>query len=235
MNLLLAGISHKTSPLEVRERFAVSDKQVPAALRRLQAEPEIEEAVILSTCNRAELVFKVYEHQDGMAGLRRFLDSFLGLHYDELAHCFYVHHDYEAVRHLFRVASGLDSMVVGEPQVFGQVKQAYALSKQAKTCGSVLESVFHQVFSVAKRVRTETRVTEAAVSLNSAAALELAEQGFGSLRGKTVLIVGAGQMGDPAGPLSCARRSPRKAVPGYLLPEVRPLSHACSISAGDWL
>src|SRR5208282_2132679 len=112
-------------------------------------------------------------------------------------HCFYVHREDEALRHLFRVASGLDSMIVGEPQVLGQVKQAYFLAKEAETCGNALESIFQSVFNTAKRVRTETRVAEAPVSVSSAA-VELAEQAFGGLQDKTVMIVGAGQMGELA-------------------------------------
>jgi glutamyl-tRNA reductase len=195
MNLLLVGISHRTSPLEVRERFGLSEARIPEALQRLLAEPEIEEALIISTCNRVEFVLKAYEDQDGMAGFRRFLESYYGLRYDEFG--FYVHTDYEAVRHLCRVASGLDSMVVGEPQVLGQLKQAYALAKAAEACGSVLDAVFHRVFSVAKRVRTETRVAEAPLSVSSAA-VEMAEQALGDLRGRAVLIIGAGQMGELA-------------------------------------
>ena len=111
--------------------------------------------------------------------------------------CFYVHREEEAVRHLFRVAAGLDSLIVGEPQVLGQVKQAYFLAKEAETCGNALESVFHRVFNTAKRVRTETHVAEAPVSVSSAA-VELAEQAFGGLQDKTVMIIGAGQMGELA-------------------------------------
>src|SRR6266568_8804760 len=138
MNLLLVGISHKNSPLEVRERFAVPQGRLPEALRMLQTEPEFEEAVIVSTCHRVEFVLSVCEEQDGMAGLRRFMESFYGLRYDDFAHSFYVYRDLEAVRHLFRVASGLDSMVVGEPQVLGQVKQAYIAATEAESCGGVL-------------------------------------------------------------------------------------------------
>jgi len=197
MNLILAGVSHKTSPLEVRERFGLSEELIPAALRRLQAEPEIEEVAVISTCNRVEFIVQSYEGQDGFGALRRFLESSLGVPYDDYAHCFYVHRDYEAVHHLFRVASGLDSMVVGEPQVLGQVKRAFSLAQEAETCGSVLESIFTRVFYVAKRVRTETRVAEAPVSVSSAA-VELAEKSFGDLRAKTVMIIGAGQMGELA-------------------------------------
>jgi glutamyl-tRNA reductase len=197
MDLMLAGISHKTAPLEVRERFAISERRVPEALRRLQAEPDIEEALILSTCNRVEFVLKVRRGHDGREALRRFGGSFYGLQYDEFASCSYVYEDFDALRHLFRVASGLDSMVVGEPQVLGQVKRAYALAKEAEAVGGVLGAVFHRVFNVAKRVRTETHVAEAPVSVSSAA-VDLAERVLGDLQGKTVMIVGAGQMGELA-------------------------------------
>jgi glutamyl-tRNA reductase len=197
MNLVLAGISHKTAPLEVRERFAISEKRLPEALRKLRQETEVEEALILSTCNRVEFVLRVREGGEGTEALRRFISSFYGLRYDEFQYCFYVHQGLEAVRHLFRVSAGLDSLVVGEPQVLGQVKQAYAQAKEAGSAGSLLDAVFQRVFAVAKRVRSETRVGEMAVSVSSAA-VELAEQVFGDLWGKTVMIIGAGQMGELA-------------------------------------
>jgi glutamyl-tRNA reductase len=197
MNLILAGVSHKTSPLEVREKFALSEERIPGALRALHAEPEVEEAAIISTCNRVEFVVQSYEGQDGLEALRRFLESALEIRFDDYAHCFYVHRDYEAVRHLFRVASGLDSMVIGEPQILGQVKRAHSLAQEAETCGSVLEPVFNRVFFVAKRVRTETRVAESHVSVSSAA-VEMAEKAYGDLRQRSVMIIGAGQMGELA-------------------------------------
>ena len=197
MNLILIGVSHKTSPLELRERFSLSEAQIPGALHQLHAEPEIEEAMIISTCNRVEFVLKPHGKRDGMAGFRRFVETYYGLPYDDFAHSFYVHRDYEAVRHLFRVASGLDSMVVGEPQVLGQVKRAYFLAKEFDACGNSLEAVFKPVFSVAKRIRTETRVAEAPVSISSTA-VDLVEHAFGGLHGKTVMIIGSGQMGELA-------------------------------------
>jgi glutamyl-tRNA reductase len=144
-----------------------------------------------------EVVLVPFEAEDGMAGFRRFAETFYGIRFDEFAPYFYVHREQEAVRHLFRVAAGLDSLIVGEPQVLGQVKQAYSLAKAAETCGNTLEAVFHRVFNTAKRVRTETHVAEAAVSVSSAA-VELAEKTFGGLQGKTVMILGAGQMGELA-------------------------------------
>jgi len=123
MNLMLAGLSHKTASVEVRERFAISERRIPEALTKLRAEAEIQEALILSTCNRVEFVVRVREDCDGLEALRRFAGSFYGPAYNEHAPFFYVYYDYEALRHLFRVASGLDSMVVGEPQVLGQVSR----------------------------------------------------------------------------------------------------------------
>jgi glutamyl-tRNA reductase len=197
MNLIVVGISHKTAPLELRERFALSEQMIPQALRRLQSEPEIEEGVIISTCNRVEFVLVASEKRDGMAGFRRFVESLYGINFDEFVHCFHIYREDEALRHLFRVASGVDSLVVGEPQVLGQVKKAFLIAKEADTCGNALEPVFHRVFNTAKRVRTETHVAEAPVSISSAA-VELAEQAFGGLRDKTAMIIGAGQMGELA-------------------------------------
>jgi len=197
MNLLLIGVSHKSAPVEVRERFALSERRTSEALRKLVAEPEFEEALILSTCNRVEFVLKVRGEMDAMAGLRRFFLSLYGLHYDDLAHYFYVFRDYEAARHLFRVAAGLDSMLVGEPQVLGQVKRAYFLAKEAEAAAGVLDAVLHRAFSVAKRVRTETSIGQAPVSISSAA-VDLAEKALGSLESKSVMILGSGQMGELA-------------------------------------
>jgi len=197
MNLVVVGISHKKAPLELRERFALNERIIPEVLLRLQTEPEIEEAVIISTCNRVEFVLSAFEKQDGMAAFRRFAESFYRVRFDDFTHCFYIHRDEEALRHLFQVASGLDSLIVGEPQVLGQVKQAYFLAKQAETCGNALEQVFQSVFNTAKRVRTETHVAEAPVSISSAA-VEMAERAFGGLQNKTVMIIGAGQMGELA-------------------------------------
>lgn len=197
MNVFLLGTSHKTAPVEVRERFAISEARIPEALGQLQAEPGIEEAIILSTCNRAEFIHACRDGADGIEAARRFVAAFFGLGIDEFAHCFYSHRDDAAVRHIFRVAAGLDSMVVGEPQVLGQVKKAFSLAKVAGTIGGVLEAVFQRAFTGAKRIRTETRIAEAPVSVSSAA-VELAEKVLGSLDDKTVLIIGAGQMGELA-------------------------------------
>ena len=197
MNLLLAGMSHKTAPLEVRERFAISERQLPEALARLKADPDFEEALIISTCNRVEFIVAVRDKAEGMDGLRRFVASYFGSRLDDFSPCFYVHHGYEAVRHMFRVAAGIDSLVLGEPQVLGQVKKACAVAREEGAVGGILGSVLDRVLSVAMRVRTETSIGEAPVSISSAA-VALAEQALGDLHARTVLIIGAGQMGELA-------------------------------------
>ncbi len=197
MSILLVGVSHKTAPLEIRERFAVSESRIPQALDRLISHPSVEEAVVISTCHRVEIVLEVRDDTGGMNAVRQFFKLSARLSFDEYVHCFYVHRQYEAVRHLFRVASGLDSMVTGEPQVLGQVKKAYSVAKETGATGGVLDAVFNRVFSAAKRVRTGTRVAEAAVSVSSAA-VEHAERVCGGLQGKAVMIIGAGQMGELA-------------------------------------
>ena len=224
MNLLLVGVSHKTAPLEVRERFAIPERRIPDALRALRNDPGVAEALILSTCNRVEFILVLQEGAEGWEVFRRFTRTFFGLNYDEFAQGFYSHRDYEAVRHLFRVASGLDSLVVGEPQVLGQVKQAYSLAKESEAAGSALDAVFHRVFNVAKRVRAETQVAEASVSVSSAA-VDLAEQVFGDLRGKTVMIIGAGQMGELA-----ARHLVSKGATTVLVSN-RTYDHAVALAA----
>jgi glutamyl-tRNA reductase len=197
MNLLLLGISHKTAPLEIRERFAVPEARIPEALRQLRADPVVEEALVISTCNRVEFVVRARDGEDGTASLRHFVSSFFSISWDDFSSAFFLLRDDEVVSHLFRVASGLESMVIGEPQILGQIKQAYALASEAGTTGTLLDSLLHRVFIAAKRVRTETSVAELPVSVSSAA-VELAEQALGDLHAKTVMIIGAGHMGELA-------------------------------------
>jgi glutamyl-tRNA reductase len=203
MNLFLLGISHKTAPLDVRERFAIPELRIPDALRQLTADPSVEEALVISTCNRVEFVVRTREGDDGREALRQFVNSFFSLSWDDFPSGFFLLRDYEAVSHLFRVASGLESMVIGEPQILGQIKRAYALACEAGATGSLLNGLFHRAFNAAKRVRTETSVAESPVSVSSAA-VELAEQALGDLHDKTVMIIGAGQMGELAARLVLA-------------------------------
>jgi glutamyl-tRNA reductase len=192
MKFMLIGVNHKTAPVEVRERFAIPESQLPQAIQRLAQYPGIEEGLIFSTCNRVEFLART---RNGSADLRGFLRDLYAA--DIASEHLYEREDDAAVRHLFRVAASLDSMVVGEPQILGQVKEAYATARAVGAVHSQLDALVTRAFSVAKRVRTETAIGGAAVSVASVA-VELAQKIFGSLEGKTVLLVGAGKMSELA-------------------------------------
>jgi glutamyl-tRNA reductase len=194
MTIALLGVNHKTAPLDLRERIAISREALPDVTRALAAMPGITECMILSTCNRVEVLAAV-DSPD--ADLKEFLCKHFGLEPGLLAQHVYEHHDQQAVRHLFRVASSLDSMVVGEPQILGQVKDAFASAREAGTVGGQLEYLLQSAFSTAKKVRTETEIGSSSVSIASVA-VELARKIFGSLHGRTVFLVGAGKMSELA-------------------------------------
>jgi glutamyl-tRNA reductase len=194
MKYTLIGINHKTAPVEVRERLAIPESHLPEAMRRLVAHPGVSEAVIFSTCNRVELLVRSTSHEPD---LRAFLQEYFNLDGRSLDSHLYQRQDQEAVRHLFRVASSLDSMIVGEPQILGQVKEAYATARSVGAIHSQLDALLTRAFAVAKRVRTETAVGNSAVSVASVA-VELAKKIFGSLQGKHVYLVGAGKMSELA-------------------------------------
>ncbi len=195
MNFALVGVNHKTASVSVRERLAIPESELPQALARLKALEGFREGLILCTCNRVE-VFASGEPEAEMDGrLPAFLASLHGLSLAELAPHLYHHRQREAIRHIFRVASSLDSMIVGEPQILGQVKSAYAAARAAGTVGGPLAEVMMRAFAVAKKVRGETGIAQSAVSV-SYAAVELARKIFGSLEGKTVLLIGAGKMSE---------------------------------------
>ncbi len=194
MRLLAAGLSHRNAPVELREQVAITPEDLPGALRSLRAVPHVREAMILSTCNRVEL-FAVYG--DAAPDLAAFFTARAPLGLPDVRSHLYQHRDAEAVRHLFRVAASLDSMVVGEPQILGQVKEAFSAARAAGATGPELDRVVQTAFSVAKRVRTETAIGSSSVSIASVA-VDLALKIFGSLGGKRVLLVGAGKMGELA-------------------------------------
>ena len=194
MNLVVVGVSHKTAPVEVREQISFPKARIGEAIGRLKAVPGVLECVVLSTCNRVEVYGVVTETSDGIEGIRDFLASHqASLRTEELFSHFYVRMGTDAIGHLFRVASSLDSMVVGEPQILGQVKRAFDLAQAHKGTGRLLNRLFGKAISVAKRVRTETGIGESAVSVGSVAT-ELAQKIFGRLEGKSVLLVGTGEM-----------------------------------------
>ena len=193
-SIVLIGINHKTAPIELRERVAISRDELPDATRALAALPGVTECMIVSTCNRVEMLAAVESPETDIAG---FLHSHFSIDPAVLAPHIYEHRDQMAVRHLFRVASSLDSMVVGEPQILGQVKDAFAVARESGTISSQLEHLLQSAFAAAKRVRTETAIGSNSVSIASVA-VELARKIFGSLQGRTVFLVGAGKMSELA-------------------------------------
>lgn len=197
MQLSLVGLSHHTAPIEVRERLHFPEKDLPAALHALVERDAVEEAIILSTCNRVEILARLADDADARSLLGDFLSRQRRVARDLLDKHLYHHSQREAVRHIFRVAASLDSMIVGEPQVLGQVKAAYATGRAVGTVGGILDEVLAHAFATAKKVRTETGVAASAVSV-SYAAVELARKIFGSLEGKTVFLIGAGKMSELA-------------------------------------
>ncbi len=194
MNVIVVGLSHKTASVELRELLMVPDSRVGEAINRLMAHPDIHEGVFLQTCNRVE-VYAVTDRADaGFAAVQEFLvDTHLSLSAEQLLPHLYWHAGDRAITHLFRVASSLDSLVVGEPQILGQVKECFRDASTHNASGVILNKVFQKAISVAKRVRTETRIAENAVSV-SYAAVELAKKVFGNLSERTVMLVGAGEM-----------------------------------------
>ncbi len=195
MKLLITGVSHKTAPVEIRELLAFSESALPGALAQLKSREGVSEALILSTCNRVEVVVASDDGIDLQSLVCEFLAETRQASIASLGPCLYHHEGREAIHHLFRVAASLDSMVVGEPQILGQLKAAYAVAKAHGTICGVLDNVLSRAFGVAKRVRSETGIGQMAVSI-SYAAVELARKIFGSLDGKTVMIVGAGKMSE---------------------------------------
>ncbi|MEA9488198.1 glutamyl-tRNA reductase [Xanthomonas campestris] len=184
MTLWVLGLNHQTAPVDLRERAAFAGDALPRALDSLRTLPQVREAALLSTCNRTELY--------AMADDPQTLVAWLNMHAPGLSGYLYQHRDAEAVRHLFRVATGLDSMVLGEPQILGQVKDAWAVARAHGALGSGLDRLFQQTFSVAKRARTDTRVGANPVSVASTA-VRLAQESFARLNESTVLLVGAGE------------------------------------------
>ena len=199
MSIVLVGLNHKTAPVEVRERLSFSDEACAESLRALVDGEVVREGLIVSTCNRVEILAASprQKGEDAVGRLSEFLSDARAVPVELFSGHLYTHADEAAVRHLFRVASSLDSMVVGEPQVLGQVRHAYSLAVEAGTAGRVLHKLVHHALRVAKRIRTETGIAASAVSV-SFTAVELGRKIFGSLKGATVLLVGAGEMAELA-------------------------------------
>ena len=197
MNLVIVGLNHKTSPIEIREKLSFPSGTIGDPLKKLVHGYGLAEGVILSTCNRVEVLAITSELEKGTRQIKRFLSDFHSIPLEILDEHLYVHQGEDAVKHLFRVAVGLDSIVLGEPQILGQVKDSYGYAVEHNTAGIIVNKLYHKAFQVGKRVRTETKIGESAVSI-SFAAVELARKIFGELAGKTAMLVGAGEMAELA-------------------------------------
>ncbi len=193
--ILILGVNHKTAPIEVREKLAFPDIEVPLAM--LGEVPGCEEYCFLSTCNRVEVIFTSATPEKTVRHIRSFLFAASDLNEEQAIEYTYLHQGTEAITHLYRVAASLDSMVVGEPQILGQLKNAYRESSERNCTGVILNRLIHKAFTAAKRVRSETNIGSSAVSI-SYAAVQLARKIFGDLKNKKVLLAGAGEMAELA-------------------------------------
>jgi len=193
MQLIIIGLNHKTAPIEVREKLTFQESEMEKALAQAHSLPSLKENMILSTCNRVEIYAISQETEKTVRDLKDFLSRYHELPLKEFEKSLYLLVGEEVVKHIFRVASSLDSMVVGEPQILGQLKSAYTLAAESGTSGLILHRLLHRAFHVAKRVRTETRIGDSAVSVSSVA-VDLAERIFGGLEQRGVLLIGAGEM-----------------------------------------
>ncbi|MCL6638538.1 MAG: glutamyl-tRNA reductase [Firmicutes bacterium] len=195
MLIVVVGLNHRTAPVEIREKLSFSGSALKGALVRLKAYPVIDGCAILSTCNRTEIYAATYEMDDGLNAIWDFLSRWSGVPMSDIKNFTYRYTLYDTIRHLFRVSAGLDSMLLGETQILGQVRVAYQQACDYDATNRVLNTLFQQAITVGKRVRTETGIDRNAVSI-SYAAVELARENLGNLSGRTVLIVGAGKMSD---------------------------------------
>jgi len=218
MDVLVIGINHKTAPVEIRETLSFSVEEVGRSLRRVLEIPEFAENIILSTCNRVEIYATTRDVERGIVALKNFLAEYHGVSLGEFEESLYVHLGNAAIRHIFRVASSLDSMVVGEPQILGQIKEAHTIAAYHNASGIILNKLMHRAFHVAKRVRTETKIGNSAVSI-SYAAVELAKKIFGTLEDKAVMLLGAGEMAELAAKhlVAGGAKSSSTGAPHYIL------------------
>jgi glutamyl-tRNA reductase len=194
MKFQLIGVNHKTAPVEVREQLAIPESRLAEACKRLAEHSDVAEGMIVSTCNRVEFIATL---KNGTGDLRAFMRDYFAVEMGQFENHLYEFREDAAVRHVFRVASSLDSMIVGEPQILGQIKEAYATARAVGAVRMQLDQLLTRAFAVAKRVRTETAVGSSSVSVASVA-VELAEKIFGNLKGKSVYLVGAGKMSELA-------------------------------------
>ena len=197
MFIIAVGVNHRTAPVEVRERLSFTEHSLKDSLNKLRSCPAVEGCVILFTCNRTEIYAATRELDEGLNAVRDYLSKRSGMDISQIKNYTYVHTLHDAIRHLFRVAAGLDSMLLGETQILGQVRTAYQLACAGGSTNRVLNTLFQQAIMVGKRVRRETGIDQNAVSI-SYAAMDLARKTLGDLNGRSVLIIGAGKMSELA-------------------------------------
>ena len=232
VRLLAVGVSHRTAPVELRECVDFAKDGVDAALTALASRAVAREIVVLSTCNRAE-IYGVVETEAAAEAFGRFISEYHKVAHETLRPHLFVHLGAAAANHLFRVAAGLDSLVVGEPQILGQVKDAYATASTLKYTGALTNRLFNSAFTVGKRVRSETGLGEGAVSV-SYAAISLAKKIFGDLTGLDVLILGAGEMAELTGVHLKAQRVKQITIASRTLSSAQTLAKALSGRAVPW-
>ncbi len=198
MDIVVVGLNHKTASVEIRERLSFSRGRLKECLEELSRySDEIKERIVISTCNRVEVYARAAENGKGIQKIKEFLSEYHHIPLNEIEDYLYCYSIPDSVRHVFRVSAGVDSMIVGEPQILGQIKDSYFLAKTSNYSGLILNQLFERAFKVAKRVRTETRIAEAAVSI-SFAAVELAKKIFAKLQDKCVMLIGVGEMAELA-------------------------------------
>ncbi|REK75911.1 glutamyl-tRNA reductase [Paenibacillus paeoniae] len=195
MHIIVVGLNYRTAPVEVREKFTFAEHELPAALKGLMETKSIMECVIVATCNRTEMYAVVDRHHLCGHYIRSFMEKWFNLPRADFTNHLYMYEDGKAIEHLFRVTSGLDSMVIGETQILGQVKSAFLLAQDEKKTGTIFNMLFKQAVTMAKRAHSETMIGETAVSV-SYAAVELGKQIFGQFNKKTVMVIGAGETGE---------------------------------------
>ncbi len=199
MDLIVIGINHKTAPVEIREKLSFTGKRIAEVNSQLKERAELTEALVLSTCNRVEIYAAVKARDEECLGrIKKFLGDYHQINIADYENRFYVFKNQEAIGHLFKVASGLDSMVIGEMEILGQVKKAYQDARESRATGKALNRLFEKAFNTAKKIRTETLITRGTVSVSSAA-VRLARKILGELADKKALIIGAGSVGEQLG------------------------------------
>ncbi len=223
MHILVVGLNYRTAPVEIREKFTFPDEVLPKALQELKNTRSILECVIVSTCNRTEIYTVVDRLIVCGHYIREFMENWFGVSRQEFASDLYIYEDQRALEHLFRVASGLDSMIIGETQILGQIRSAFLLAQQQKTTGTLFNMLFKQAVTLAKRAHSETSIGESAVSV-SYAAVELGKQIFGSFKHKNVMIIGAGKMSELTVKHLHAHGADKVIVANRTIPKARELA-----------